>query len=81
MGWWDDCKLWSDSPKVSFDPQTGKEREEPGTSTLKTTTMRIIFALLVTFVCLFFGFLYCYYFELRPRCKKVPTSSDSESFM
>lgn len=80
MGFWSDCRWWSDTPKISYD-DSGKAIEEPGTSTLKTTTMRIIFALLIVFVGLFFGFLYCYYFELRPRCKKAPMASDSESFM
>lgn len=82
MGVWQDLRYWQDSPIKSYNPQTGKETEEPGTSTLKTTTMRIIFATMVAFIVLFFGFLWCYYTELKPRSKTCNTAiSDSESFM
>lgn len=80
MGVWTDLRIWQDSPIKSYDPRTGRECEEPGTSTLKTTTIRIVFALLVVFAMLFFGFMWCYYVELRPRYANKSTP-DSESFM
>lgn len=81
MGVWNDIRLWSDCPVTRYDEQTGKQCEEPGTSTLKTTTMRIVFALLVAFAALFFGFLFCYYVELKPKYARKTSATDSESFM